>query len=56
MCKSWCELILGLVIIVFALWQTSFSVWVVLIAGIALVIHSFTCTKCFGHMERARKK
>ena len=52
MCKSWCEAIIAVVVIVFALlintWTS--SQWVLVIAGIILLIHSFTCKKCFsGH-------
>ena len=55
MCKSWCEAILAVVIIVFALWPNWIgpmaSQWIVVIAGIVLLIHSFTCKKCFGGMS-----
>ena len=51
MCKSWCELIIAIVIIVFALWETTWSKWIILIAGIVLAIHSFTCKKCFVGMD-----
>lgn len=52
MCKSWCEAILGIIILIFtygigAGWG-SWSAWVVYIAAIVLIIHSFTCNKCFG--------
>lgn len=56
MCKSWCELILAVVIIVFALWQTSVSQWIVVIAGIVLLIHSFTCKTCFVGRPAAGKR
>lgn len=49
MCKSWCELIIGLVIAVFALfwWNWMYTQWVVVIAAIILIIHSFTCKSCW---------
>jgi len=56
MCKSWCELIIGIVVIVFALWQTMISQWVLVIAGIVLAIHSFTCRYCFGKNEMPMMK
>ena len=58
MCKSWCEAIIAVVVIVFALWQTAYSQWIVVIAGVVLLIHSFTCKKCFsGHsMAMSAKK
>jgi hypothetical protein len=46
MCKSWCEAILGLIIILFAVWPNSFSKWVFIIAGLVLIWHSFMCNKC----------
>ena len=50
MCKSWCELIIAVVVIVSALWPYTYSNWVIVIAGVVLLIHSFTCKKCFaGH-------
>ena len=48
MCKSWCELIIGIIVVVFSLWQTMISEWVLVIAGIVLIIHSFTCKACFN--------
>ncbi len=53
MCKSWCELILGLVVIVFALWQTQYSQWVLVIAGLVLAVHSFTCKSCFAESKHS---
>lgn len=47
MCKSICEAILAIVLIVFALWETAASKWIILIAAVILLIHSFTCKKCF---------
>ena len=47
MIKSTCEAILAIIILVFALWQTVYSDWIVIIAAIILLIHSFTCKKCF---------
>jgi len=56
MCKSWCELIIAMVVIVFALWNTlAWSKWIVVIAGIVLIIHSFTCKKCFVGMGKDMK-
>ncbi len=47
MCKSWCELILGAIILIFSFWKTTYSMWVVVAAAVILIIHSFTCTRCF---------
>jgi len=51
MCKSWCELIIGAIILVFSLWATAISKWVVVIAAIVLIVHSFTCKVCFHNHE-----
>ncbi len=60
MCKSWCESILAIIILVFALWRTMYSWWIVVTTAIILLIHSFMCKKCFvgarGNMAAARKK
>ena len=55
MCKSWCEAILAVIILVFtygigAGWG-DWSTWIVYIAALVLLVHSFNCKKCFGgHM------
>jgi len=50
MCKSWCEAIIAVVILLFS-WVNLVSAmatkWIVTIAAIILLIHSFTCKKCF---------
>ncbi len=51
MCKSWCELIVALVVIIFALWQTAYSQWILVIAGFVLLIHSFMCKTCFNGLK-----
>jgi len=53
------ELIVGVVILVFALWQTSFSQWIIVIAAALLILHSFTCKNCgvpASSMASSRKK
>ena len=44
-CKM-CESILAILIVVFALWPTPWSQWIVVIAGALLLIHSFACKNC----------
>ncbi len=64
MCKSICEAILAVILIVVALWQiiakqVVLSAWLVLIVGLLLLWHSFTCKKCFVSrmpMKEAKKK
>ncbi len=55
MCKSWCESVLGAIILVFAFLNSSYSKWVIIIAAIILVLHSFTCDKCFVKQEMPKK-
>jgi putative copper export protein len=48
MCGSWCrwlEVILLIVIIIFALVQTAASKWLIFVAAIILLIHALFC-KC----------
>jgi len=57
MCKSWCELIIAIVVIVFG-WPELvnwYNGWILVAAGVVLLIHSFTCKKCFGHGMSAMK-
>ncbi len=58
MCKSYCEAILAIVLIVFALWETTYSKWIIILVAIGLLIHSFTCKSCFAcdHMEMGQAK
>ena len=57
MCKSICEAVIAVIIIIFALWQTAYSNWIIIIAAVILLIHSFTCKKCFGrHMMNMPEK
>ena len=56
MCRSWCELLVALVVIVFALWQTAYSQWILVIAGVVLAIHSFTCKQCFGEGTAGKRR
>ncbi|MBU0907879.1 MAG: hypothetical protein KKD18_01795 [Nanoarchaeota archaeon] len=58
MCKSWCEFIIGLVIALIALfaWDWMYSKWVIVIAAIVLIIHSFMCKSCFAGHYMAMKE
>ena len=57
MCKSWCETILGIIIIVFALMPQEWAKWVVVIVAAMLIIHSFACKACFhGGMSDKKAK
>lgn len=43
----WCETILALIILVFALFvNASWGEWVVIIAAVLLLIHAWSCKNC----------
>lgn len=57
-CKM-CELTLGIIILVFALWQTVWSEWIIAIAAIILILHALLCKKdwtCSIPVGKAAKK
>ncbi len=59
MCKSWCEAIIALVVIVvgYMVASPTWAKWTLVIAGVVLLIHSFTCKSCFiGTPEVSSKK
>lgn len=49
------ESILAIVILVFALWQVTYSTWIVSIAAVLLLVHSMWCKNC-GECEMPAKK
>lgn len=55
MCKSWCDFILAVIILVFSFVTWAYSKWIIVIAAILLLIHSFGCKKCFVGMGMAAK-
>jgi hypothetical protein len=52
------ESILAILIVVFALWMTPWSQWIVVIAGAVLLIHSLACKSCkmCGEHEEMKSK
>ena len=58
MCKSWCEFIIAVIVIVFTFWQIpGVSQWIVGLAAVGLILHSMTCKSCFaGERNSAIKK
>ena len=58
MCKSWCESIIALIVIVLSLvpnMPQNWADWVILVVGVGLLIHSFSCKQCFdGKMSKKR--
>ncbi len=49
-CK-WIEGVLAVIVIIFALWQTSASQVILVIAGALFLIHALSCQKCGGACE-----
>jgi hypothetical protein len=50
------EAIVGIVVIVFTLWMTSASKWILIIAGVALLLHCFLCKNCKTNCEPMEMK
>ena len=44
-CK-WFETIVALLILVFSFWRTTTGDWIIIIAAIALLLHSWVCKNC----------
>jgi len=44
--KKITDIILGIIVIAFALYQTTYSKWIIIIAGAVLIIHSVMCRCC----------
>lgn len=42
------EILLGIAIIVFALWETAASQWIVIVAAVLLILHALACKSCKG--------
>jgi hypothetical protein len=56
---SVCEIVIGVLIIVFALWSTVYSKWIFILLGVILIVHSFMCKMCCCgncEMPEAKKK
>ena len=50
------EIVLGLVILVFALWQITYSKWIIVIASVLLVLHGLMCRNLSSGMPMKTKK
>ena len=48
MCNKIVGIILAILLIVFAFWETVASKWIIAVIGILLLIHAFVCKSC-GH-------
>jgi len=53
-CK-WTEIILGVLILVFAWWATAYSQWIVTIAAVLLLLHALSCKNCGRCSEHQMK-
>ena len=60
MCKSWCEAIIAIVVIVvgFLVTNPTWAKWTLVVVGLGLLVHSFTCKTCFtyNHEMSSEKK
>lgn len=54
-CK-WTESVLALLILVFAFWQVAWSQWIIVIAAVILLLHSWMCKTCAMCQEHSTKK
>jgi hypothetical protein len=56
-CK-WCEAILSILIIIFALVETASSKWIIFAAAVILLIHAIFCHKgnCCEAESKSKKK
>lgn len=41
------QIILGVIILVFALWATAISGWIIVIAAILIIVHGAFCKNCY---------
>ena len=47
MCNcSLTEKIVGILVIIFAWWQTGYNDWILTVLGAILIIHAFSCKSC----------
>lgn len=54
-CKVF-EIIISIIILVFALWEVSYSKWVIIIAAALVLIHALTCKNCAACSEKPSPK
>ncbi|MBU0894484.1 MAG: hypothetical protein KKF48_00820 [Nanoarchaeota archaeon] len=46
-CNKWWGVFLGLIVIVFTLWiPTTWTKWLVVLAGVIILFHAFKCNTC----------
>lgn len=58
------EIILGIVVLIFAFVSAAYAKWLVALAAVLLIIHAFTCRNICGHaggmsaqpVSKAKKK
>lgn len=52
-CK-WTEIVIGLLVILFAWWTPIYTNWILTILGLLMIWHAFRCTNCYvphGNMD-----
>jgi len=54
-CK-YIEIVLGLVIIVFAWWQVGASQWIITVAAALLILHALKCDNCSVNVSSIKGK
>jgi len=50
------EIVLGIIIIVFAWWQTGASQLIITIAAALLILHALKCTNCGVNVSSTKRK
>jgi hypothetical protein len=43
---QWTEIVIAIVILLFAFWDTSVSQWVIAIGAVLLLVHALSCKNC----------
>ena len=58
MCHScnWVQLVLAALILIFAFWQTVASKWIIVVAAVLILVHSFACPCCKEGSEMWKQK
>ncbi|MBS3089487.1 hypothetical protein J4461_01235 [Candidatus Pacearchaeota archaeon] len=49
------EIVLGAIILIFALWPVRYSPWIISIAAVILIIHALACPNCSAWSKETKK-
>lgn len=44
--NKWAMAFLPLIVLIFAIWETTASNWIIIVAAILMLLHSLGCHKC----------